>query len=172
MEGVDEKQHVARMTAHGTDKRGQGGADATIVSKLQTIGDARTKVELSTDYRITGRLARFGRGGMIEDVSEKLLRRFAACLQTSLAGDGGAEAPAPDAPATPAAPDLAAPPDSDAPAAPAAPASPAAPAAAPEPAPAPHTAAVDRVKRNPLPVIGAVAVLVLLVLRRRRRIVC
>jgi hypothetical protein len=37
-----------------------------------------------TEYSITGRLARFGRGGMIEDISERLLRQFAQCLQESL----------------------------------------------------------------------------------------
>ena len=39
-----------------------------------------------TDYHITGRLARFGRGGMIEDISNRLLSEFAKWLQTSLAG--------------------------------------------------------------------------------------
>ncbi len=102
MQDIDESRHRATMKAHGTDKRGQGGADATIVSSLRALGDGRTLVEVSTDYRITGRLARFGRGGMIEDISEKLLRQFAALLQESLQGDGpsstsggAAEAPAP-----------------------------------------------------------------------------
>ena len=77
MQEVDESAHRATMQAHGTDKRGQGGADATIVSSLRALDDGRTLVEVATDYRITGRLARFGRGGMIEDISEKLLRQFA-----------------------------------------------------------------------------------------------
>jgi uncharacterized protein len=92
MQEIDEAEHRATMKAHGTDKRGQGGADATIASSLRALGDGRTLVEVSTDYRITGRLARFGRGGMIEDISEKLLRQFATSLQQSLQGDGlGAE---------------------------------------------------------------------------------
>jgi len=49
------------------DKRGQGGANATIVSRVTDAGDGKTKVDVETDYHITGRLARFGRGGMIED---------------------------------------------------------------------------------------------------------
>jgi uncharacterized protein len=86
MDDLDEGAHTATMHAAGTDKRGQGGAKATIKSKLTAIGDATTRVEVDTDYHITGRLARFGRGGMIEDISERLLREFANCLQTSLAG--------------------------------------------------------------------------------------
>ena len=85
MRDLDEAGHNATMLAQGTDKRGQGGAKATIVSKLSPAGDA-TRVEVVTDYHITGRLARFGRGGMIEDISQRLLGEFAGCLQKSLAG--------------------------------------------------------------------------------------
>lgn len=90
MENVDESAHTATMQAQGTDKRGQGGAKATIVSSLSEAGEGATKVEVVTDYHITGRLARFGRGGMIEDISNRLLGDFAKCLQTSLAGGGEA----------------------------------------------------------------------------------
>jgi uncharacterized protein len=91
MRDLDEAGHNATMLAHGTDKRGQGGAKATIVSKLSPAGDA-TLVEVVTDYHITGRLARFGRGGMIEDISQRLLKEFAGCLQKSLAGSDEASA--------------------------------------------------------------------------------
>jgi uncharacterized protein len=85
MENVDEASHTATMLAQGTDKRGQGGAKATILSRLAPADGQGTRVEVVTDYHITGRLARFGRGGMIEDISERLLREFAKRLQTSLA---------------------------------------------------------------------------------------
>ena len=88
MENVDESAHTATMDAQGTDKRGQGGAKATIVSTVADAGNGSTRVEVVTDYHITGRLARFGRGGMIEDISNRLLGDFAKCLQTSLAGGG------------------------------------------------------------------------------------
>jgi uncharacterized protein len=91
MENVDESAHRATMQANGTDKRGQGGAKATIVSSLSELAEGGTRVEVDTDYQITGRLARFGRGGMIEDISERLLREFAARLQESLGGDAGSE---------------------------------------------------------------------------------
>jgi carbon monoxide dehydrogenase subunit G len=80
---LDEASRTAVMAARGTDRRGQGGATATIRSTLREDGDA-TIVDVITDFTITGRLARFGRGGMIEDVSRRLLRDFAACLQESI----------------------------------------------------------------------------------------
>lgn len=101
MEEVDAGAHRAVMRANGQDKRGQGSAKATIVSTMRAEGD-RTTVEVETDFTITGKLARFGRGGMIQDVSNRLLRDFSDCLQKSI------EAPPPvgeaENPATPAAP--------------------------------------------------------------------
>jgi carbon monoxide dehydrogenase subunit G len=89
LEEVDESTHTATLKAHGSDKRGQGGANATIVNTLVETADG-TRVEAVTDLTITGRLARFGRGGMIQDVSNRLMRDFAECLQKGLTGDGAA----------------------------------------------------------------------------------
>ncbi len=88
MRALDHDRHRATMHAQGTDRRGQGGAEATIVSTVTETQPGVATVSVDTDYRITGRLARFGRGGMIEDISEKLLRQFADQLQASLQ-DGG-----------------------------------------------------------------------------------
>ncbi len=88
MERVDEDTHTAKMQANGTDKRGQGSAKASIVSTVSEAAENRSRVEVVTDYHITGRLARFGRGGMIEDISERLLRQFAQQLQGMLEGPG------------------------------------------------------------------------------------
>jgi len=101
MEEVDEANHRATMRANGQDKRGQGSAKATIVSVLREDSGV-THVDVETDFTITGRLARFGRGGMIEDVSNRLMRDFAECLQRSIeaspagedeSGDAGAAQP-------------------------------------------------------------------------------
>jgi carbon monoxide dehydrogenase subunit G len=88
---IDEESHSAMLHADGTDKRGQGGASATIVSKLTESAAGGTHVEVQTDYRITGRLARFGRGGMIEDISERLLTEFGARLAEALAATATAD---------------------------------------------------------------------------------
>ena len=84
IEDADESTHTATLKARGTDKRGQGGANATIVNTLSEH-DGGTTVEAVTDFTITGRLARFGRGGMMEDISNRLMRDFATCLSSRLA---------------------------------------------------------------------------------------
>jgi uncharacterized protein len=103
MESLDEASRTATMHAKGTDKRGQGGANATIVSTMRQEGE-ETVVDVITDFTITGRLARFGRGGMIEDISKRMMRDFSQCLQASLASEpapAAPEAPAAAAPVTP-----------------------------------------------------------------------
>src|SRR5436309_3406975 len=87
LEQVDDAARTATIQANGTDRRGQGGARATITSSLHDADGGITRVEVVTDYQITGRLARFGRGGMIEDIAERLLKEFAQRLQESLAGE-------------------------------------------------------------------------------------
>lgn len=84
IDDADAAAHTATLHARGTDKRGQGGATATIVNRVSATDDGGTRVDAETDLTITGRLARFGRGGMIEDVSNRLMRDFAGCLQAKL----------------------------------------------------------------------------------------
>jgi carbon monoxide dehydrogenase subunit G len=89
IESADAAGHTATLVARGSDKRGQGGASATIVNALQESEGGGTRVDTNTEYSITGRLASFGRGGMIKDISNRLLRDFASCLQQRLAAEPG-----------------------------------------------------------------------------------
>ena len=90
MEELDEAARRVVMRASGQDKRGQGSAKASIVSTMHEEGDV-TRVEVETDFTITGRLARFGRGGMIQDISNRLLKDFAECLQQKIEAPPAAE---------------------------------------------------------------------------------
>jgi carbon monoxide dehydrogenase subunit G len=96
MDSLDEASRTATMHANGTDKRGQGGAHAVIVSTLREEG-GETTVDVITDFTITGRLARFGRGGMIEDISKRMMRDFSQCLQATLTSEPAPAAPAEEA---------------------------------------------------------------------------
>ena len=103
MEETDASAHRAVMRASGQDKRGQGSAKATIVSELEAAGEV-TRVEVDTDFTITGRLARFGRGGMIQDISNRLLKDFAECLQQRIEAEPAAAGSAPAGESAEAAP--------------------------------------------------------------------
>jgi uncharacterized protein len=90
LEEIDEATRRVVMRASGQDKRGQGSAKATIVSTMSEDGGVTT-VNVETDFTITGRLARFGRGGMIQDISNRLLREFSECLQARIEAPPAAE---------------------------------------------------------------------------------
>ena len=145
IESADAETHTATLAARGSDKRGQGGASATIVNTLHATDAGGTRVDAATDFTITGRLASFGRGGMIKDISNRLLRDFAACLQQRLAAEPagaltGDEAAASAGAAAAAEPEAA--PDAPAQAAPSTP-PPAAETPPPPPAPAPAAKPVN-----------------------------
>ena len=91
----DEDAGKAVLRAEGRDTRGQGNANATITALLVPDGDG-TKVTVTTDLTVTGRVAQFGRGVMA-DVSSKLLGQFVACLETNVLS-GGSSTPSEAAP--------------------------------------------------------------------------
>jgi hypothetical protein len=84
IEEADEATHRAVMRAQARDSRGQGTAAATITSTMEEV-EGGTRVHVETDMRITGPAAQFGRGVM-QDVSAKLMGRFADCLAEEIAG--------------------------------------------------------------------------------------
>src|SRR3954470_23375987 len=75
---ANEASHSVAMRAQAKDARGQGTAAATITSTMTEVADG-TKITVVTDMRVTGPAAQFGRGVM-QDVSAKLMTRFAGCL--------------------------------------------------------------------------------------------
>jgi carbon monoxide dehydrogenase subunit G len=99
-ERKDDAAHIGVLRAAGRDSHGQGNASALITATLVAEGD-HTKVSVHTDLTITGKVAQFGRG-VILDVSAKLLTQFVQCLESSL-GSEATEAPAAEPAAAPVA---------------------------------------------------------------------
>ena len=76
------------LKAEGRDTGGKGNASALITAQLESLEPEVTKVTVTTDLTITGKVAQFGRGALA-DVSEKLLRQFVNNLETTVLQDGG-----------------------------------------------------------------------------------
>ncbi|MEP6854021.1 MAG: SRPBCC family protein [Pedococcus sp.] len=168
----DDTAHRAVIEAKGKDKRGNGTAGATVAIQLSDAGDGKTMAEVQTDLNVTGKPAQFGRGVM-QDVSDKLLGQFVACIEDKV---GAPAVPEPEtAPAGVPGSAATVAPGSGSPAP-----VPAAPAAARTPTPSREPEALD-LGTAVLPVVlrsyakqiaaGLVALLaaVALVLRRRRK---
>jgi carbon monoxide dehydrogenase subunit G len=87
----DDEAHRAVIEAKGKDKRGNGTAGATVTVQLAPAdGGAHTRVDVTTELSITGKPAQFGRGVM-QDVSDKLLQQFIACIEGQFAEAASAE---------------------------------------------------------------------------------
>jgi uncharacterized protein len=100
IEEVDEASHSARLAASGKDTKGAGTARATVETRLEPVGDARTRMSVASDVQLTGRVASFGRGGAINDVATRLFGEFADCLRGTLEAEqapAAAAEPAADA---------------------------------------------------------------------------
>jgi uncharacterized protein len=80
---VDEAAHRVVIHGEGRETRGQGNAAATITATLAEADGGGTRVSIDTDLTITGKVAQFG-GGVMADVSAKLLSQFAHCLEEDL----------------------------------------------------------------------------------------
>ncbi|MGL5928727.1 MAG: SRPBCC family protein [Dermatophilaceae bacterium] len=87
----DDAAHRAVLEAKGKDKRGNGTAGATVRIALDPEGDG-TAVDVTTDLAVTGKPAQFGRGVM-QDVSDKLLQQFVACIEGRFAEAGSDDVP-------------------------------------------------------------------------------
>ncbi len=81
----DDAGHRAVIEAKGKDKRGNGTAGATVTVQLAPSGEG-TRIDVTTDLSVTGKPAQFGRGVM-QDVSDKLLQQFVACIEGQFAAD-------------------------------------------------------------------------------------
>jgi uncharacterized protein len=79
----DDINHKAVLRGKGRDLGGKGNADALITAQLTEATSTSTKVVVTTDLNITGKVAQFGRGALA-DVSNKLLVQFVDNLETTV----------------------------------------------------------------------------------------
>lgn len=80
----DATAHRLILAGHGQDGA-NGRASVTVVAILSADG-AKTRVDLETDLKLTGKPAQFGRGVMA-DVGDRLIGQFADALAQQLAAD-------------------------------------------------------------------------------------
>jgi uncharacterized protein len=107
----DEASRSATLEGEGRETTGPGNARAKANMKVEESGTG-SKVTVSTDFTVAGRVAQFGRG-LMEDVSKSLVAQMAACIKSQLETAEQPPAAAADAiaglssPSTPAAPPIA-----------------------------------------------------------------
>jgi len=89
----DDEGYRAVIKGTGRDTGGRGNASADISAHAESLSPTSTRVVVTTDLHITGKVAQFGRG-ILGDVSAKLIDQFADNLNTMIDADGVGAAPA------------------------------------------------------------------------------
>ncbi|MAV87695.1 MAG: hypothetical protein CMM67_05545 [Rhodospirillaceae bacterium] len=92
---INDEKHEVRVKASGSDKKGRGGAEATVFFKLVEVDEAgsdrtNTRVEVKTNLNLNGAIAQYGRAsGLIESVAIELTKEFAQNLEKVLTMEDG-----------------------------------------------------------------------------------
>jgi uncharacterized protein len=104
VEEVDEANHSARLAASGKDTKGAGTARASVETRMEAAGERHTRLMVTSDVQLTGKVASFGRGGAINDVASRLFGQFADCLRATLEAEQAEARAAAPPPADPTPP--------------------------------------------------------------------
>jgi len=86
---LDGDRHHVVMTGEGKDERGTGSVRMTMTSSLTPGARGGTHVWVAQTVALSGRLASFGRGGVIQSVADLVFGRFTGCVREKLAEAGG-----------------------------------------------------------------------------------
>jgi carbon monoxide dehydrogenase subunit G len=83
----DDENYRAVIKGAGRDTGGRGNASAEISAQAESLSPTSTRVAVTTDLHITGKVAQFGRG-IMGDVSAKLMAQFADNLNQMIDEQG------------------------------------------------------------------------------------
>lgn len=88
----DDTNYRAVIKGTGRDTGGRGNASAEITAQAESLSPTSTRVAVTTDLNITGKVAQFGRG-IMGDVSSKLMAQFADNLNQMIDDDDADPSP-------------------------------------------------------------------------------
>lgn len=81
---VDEQRLRVAMSGEGKDRGGTGSVRMSMESELTPIEEGGTRVWVLQSLNLSGRLASFGRGGVIQSVADFMFGRFTRCVKEKL----------------------------------------------------------------------------------------
>ncbi len=74
------------VTGQGRDSGSGSGVRGEVRFTVASTSEGQTQVDVTVAYALTGSLAQFARGGIVNDVASRITRDFAANLQARLEG--------------------------------------------------------------------------------------
>jgi uncharacterized protein len=86
---------AVKLAVQSRDRRGKGGAEASVDATFSPADGGGTRVAMATDVRFSGQAAQLGRPSVITDVSKRIVDQFADCVRARLDVRAPAEEPTP-----------------------------------------------------------------------------
>lgn len=80
----DEPNLSAKIEGKGVDKQGGSRGQVSVVYTI-IEDDTGSKVDIDADVTLSGPAAQFGRTGLVNEISKRLISEFVACLEGKLA---------------------------------------------------------------------------------------
>lgn len=87
----DQADHSATIDGKGVDRRGGSRGQVKVLYRLAKSGSG-TKVSIDADVVLSGAAAQFGRTGLINEMSTRLINEFVQCLEAKLGAESSEEA--------------------------------------------------------------------------------
>lgn len=87
----DEANHTATISGKGVDKKGGSRGQVKVVYVI-TDDPGGAKVNVDADVTLSGPVAQFGRTGLINEMSKRLIGEFVTCLEGKLGAADETEA--------------------------------------------------------------------------------
>ena len=88
----DPGNHTALIEGKGVDKRGGSRGQVKVTYALRPSESNSTHVTIDADVSLAGPAAQFGRTGLINEMSRRLISDFVGCLEAKMAAPSAAEA--------------------------------------------------------------------------------
>jgi carbon-monoxide dehydrogenase small subunit len=80
---TDEAAHSAQIEGKGVDRSGGSRGQVDVEYRLSESG-GHTRVFVDADIKLSGAIAQFGRTGLVEEMSRRLIDEFVYCLHAKL----------------------------------------------------------------------------------------
>lgn len=87
----DEPNMSAKIEGKGVDKQGGSRGQVAVVYTITDDADG-SKVDIDADVTLSGPAAQFGRTGLVNEMSKRLIGDFVGCLEGKLGAESAGEA--------------------------------------------------------------------------------
>ncbi len=80
----DDAAHTSHIKGRGVDRSGGSQGSVEVTVHLTETEHGRTDVTIDASVTLAGPIAQFGRTGLVNEVSRRLIEDFSACLQAKV----------------------------------------------------------------------------------------